>query len=245
MPTALVVDDDPTLRDVYRALLTLQGYTVRTAADGLEALHQLQTDPPDVVLLDQQLPQMSGLEVLRCLHALGRQVPVVLVSGTLDAETCATAQALGVRACLQKPIGWVDLERCLVPLQDRPRLRVLLADDHPVVRAGLAALLSAEADLAVVGQADDGQEAVEKACALLPDVVLMDVAMPVLDGIAATRRIRAACPTVQVIGLSMFDRSAEAQPMLDAGAVGYVSKTETAAALFAMLRTCRGWAAHP
>ncbi len=243
MPTALVVDGDPVLRDVYRALLTLHGYTVADAADGVAALEVIQAAPPDLVILDNDLPRMTGLEVLRHLQALGRQVAVILISALLDPETSAAAQALGVRACLQKPVGVPDLARYLAGVEARPRLRVLLADDHPVVRQGLAALLGTAPDFEVVGEASDGREAVDQTRALLPDVVLMDITMPRLDGIAATRAIKATCPGVCVIGLSVFDRNVQAQPMLEAGAVGYVSKTETAAVLFAVIRTCRAWAA--
>jgi DNA-binding NarL/FixJ family response regulator len=81
-------------------------------------------------------------------------------------------------------------------------IRVLLVDDHPLVRAGLRTLLDATDDIEVVDEASDGQAAVELAAAVAPDVVLMDLSMPVLDGVAATRRLSAAQPEVRVVVLT-------------------------------------------
>jgi len=185
---------------------------------------------------------MTGLEVLRTLQAEGRQFPVVLMSGHLDDAICAEAHALGARACLQKPVGLPALAQCLAALARPPRVRVLVADDHLLVRQTLAAFLQAEEDVEVVGEAGDGGQAVALAQALRPDVVLMDITMPVMDGVAATQAITATCPGVQVIGLSMHERTLQAPLMLAAGAIGYVSKTESADALLAVLRTARTWA---
>jgi DNA-binding NarL/FixJ family response regulator len=104
-------------------------------------------------------------------------------------------------------------------------IRVLLADDHAVVREGLARLLGGEPDIEIVGQAADGQEAVELAARLLPDIVLMDMSMPRLNGVEATRAIRNENPDIRVIGLSMFEESDRAQALRDAGAVGYLTKS--------------------
>lgn len=103
-------------------------------------------------------------------------------------------------------------------------IRILIADDHAIVRTTLAQLLAGEEDVEVIGQAADGQEAVEQAERLRPDVLIMDVSMPRMNGIEATRRISAGCPGVKVIGLSMHTADALTREMLNAGAVGYVSK---------------------
>lgn len=103
-------------------------------------------------------------------------------------------------------------------------ISVLIADDHPVVRQGLASFLDLQADIELVGQASDGREAVEKAIALIPDVVLMDLAMPVLDGIEAIRRIRAACPSTKVIALTSFSDEGRLFAAVKAGAAGYLLK---------------------
>ena len=103
-------------------------------------------------------------------------------------------------------------------------IRVLIADDHAVVRAGLAQLLQTFAEVELVGAAANGEEAVSLCAERLPAVVLMDLEMPVLDGIEATRRIRAAQPEVAVVVLTSFSDRERILRALDAGAVGYLLK---------------------
>ncbi len=105
------------------------------------------------------------------------------------------------------------------------RLRVVLADDHQIVRQGLASLLSEEPRIKIVGQASNGREAVDLAEYLEPDVVVMDVSMPVMGGDEATRRIKQDLPHTRIVALSMFDESAVRERMYRAGAEGYVLKT--------------------
>ena len=103
-------------------------------------------------------------------------------------------------------------------------LTVLVVDDHPLVRSGLVSLLSATDDISVVGQAANGEEAVDLATVLEPDVVLMDLSMPVLDGVAATRRLLQRCPAASVIVLTSFADQPRVTKALEAGAVGYLLK---------------------
>jgi DNA-binding NarL/FixJ family response regulator len=114
---------------------------------------------------------------------------------------------------------------------------VLVVDDHQMVRAGIAALLGATDDILVVGQAGDGQEAVEVASSVTPDVVLMDLSMPVVDGVEATRRILAATPDVKVVVLTSFSDRERVSDALAAGAVGYLLKDCDPADLLAAVRS--------
>jgi two-component system, NarL family, response regulator LiaR len=104
------------------------------------------------------------------------------------------------------------------------RIRVLIADDHAMVREGLKVFLSEQADLEVVGEASDGAEALEQCRRLEPDVVLMDVLMPVVDGAEATARIKEAYPDVQVISLTSFVDEGLVERVLDGGAISYLLK---------------------
>ncbi|MGY1807022.1 response regulator [Blastococcus sp. SYSU D00669] len=116
-------------------------------------------------------------------------------------------------------------------------IRVLLADDDGLVRSGLRALLGGEPDLTVVGEAADGREAVERARSLLPDVVLMDVRMPRLDGVAATREIARWPRRPRVLVLTTFDLDEVVDDALDAGADGFLLKRATPEELVAGIRT--------
>lgn len=115
-------------------------------------------------------------------------------------------------------------------------MRVLIADDHGIVRGGLRLLLERQPDIAVVGEAADGVEAVERALELRPDLCVLDVAMPRMTGLEATREIRAHAPEIAVLVLSMHDDERYVFEALRAGAAGYVLKREADQALVAAVR---------
>jgi len=108
------------------------------------------------------------------------------------------------------------------------KVRILLADDHTILRDGIRALLEDETDMLVVGEAEDGRTAVKLACQLQPDVVLMDIAMPLLNGLEATRQIRHDCPQVKVLILSMHENEEYIRQVLASGAMGYILKDAAA-----------------
>jgi DNA-binding NarL/FixJ family response regulator len=114
---------------------------------------------------------------------------------------------------------------------DAPSIRVLIADDHQVVRSGLERLLEAWPNISVVATAADGAEAVRLTAEHRPDVVLMDISMPVMGGLEATRRIVGAWPDVQVVILTSFDDRLTVAEALDAGAIGYLLKDSDPATL--------------
>lgn len=116
------------------------------------------------------------------------------------------------------------------------RIKVLIADDHRVVREGLAAILKTKENIVVVGEAQDGQEAVEKARTLLPDVILMDVSMPRMNGVEATRQIKREFPHIGVIALTMYDEQQYIFDLVRAGATGYLLKDTDSSQIVAAIR---------
>lgn len=134
-----------------------------------------------------------------------------------------------------------EVVRKLIPTQaPGKKIRILLADDHSVVRQGIANLLKDEPDFEVVGEAANGRDAVNLTTKWLPDVVLMDMSMPILNGIEATRAIHKDHPEIRVIGLSMFEEADKAQEMRDAGAVNYLTKSGPAEELIDAIRKAVG-----
>ena len=116
------------------------------------------------------------------------------------------------------------------------KLRVMLADDHETVRDGLRLIVEAQDDMEVVGSAGDGLAAVEEAQRLLPDVLVMDVSMPKLNGLKATERLREVCPEVKVLTLSRHADDGYVRELLGAGASGYVLKQSASAELIHAIR---------
>jgi NarL family two-component system response regulator LiaR len=115
-------------------------------------------------------------------------------------------------------------------------IRVLVVDDHAIVREGLRWLMSTEPGIELVGEAADGQEALEKARALCPDVILMDLVMPRMDGIVAISRIKETLPEVRVLVLTSFAEDEQVFPAIKAGALGYLLKDTSPQALLRAIR---------
>jgi len=111
------------------------------------------------------------------------------------------------------------------------KIRVLVVDDHEIVREGLRTILALEPDIELIGEAKDGVEAVEKALALLPDVILIDLVMPRKDGIQAIREIKAQMPDVRILVLTSFAEDSHVFPAIEAGALGFMLKDTTSATL--------------
>jgi two-component system, NarL family, response regulator LiaR len=115
-------------------------------------------------------------------------------------------------------------------------IRLLITDDHSIVRKGIKALLATEKDMEVIGEAENGVEAVAQAAALKPDVILMDLVMPEMDGIEATRRITAEQPGTRILVLTSFAADDKVFPAVKAGALGYLLKDSTPGQLLESIR---------
>ncbi len=177
------------------------------------------------------------------LFSIQQRLP--LLGGRLE---IVSAPDQGSRFTLWAPLRPVEVPQAALGGEPRPApaaartpgayrtLRLVLVDDHAVVRQSMARLLNLEPDLEVVGEAADGKQAIQLAAQLHPDIVLMDISMPVLNGIEATRAIRAQFPHIQVIGLSMYEDVEQATAMKVAGAAQYVSKSSPTEILLAAIR---------
>ena len=120
-----------------------------------------------------------------------------------------------------------------------PGLRILIADDHAVVRAGLRALLESRSGWEVCGESADGRDAVEKATKLKPDVAVLDIGMPLLNGVETTRRIRSASPFTEILILTMHESDDLVQQVVEAGARGYILKDDADRVLLAAVEAVR------
>jgi two-component system response regulator NreC len=116
------------------------------------------------------------------------------------------------------------------------KIHILIADDHTLLRNGICAILKEEQDMLIVGEANDGREAVRLAGQLKPNVVLMDIAMPLLNGLEATRQIKREYPEINVLVLTMYDNEEYFRKMLEVGASGYIIKRAAATELVSAIR---------
>ena len=124
------------------------------------------------------------------------------------------------------------------PPSPSPPARIVIADDHPLVREGFRALIAPEEDLEIVGEAQDGEEALELCRTLCPDLVLMDVRMPKMDGLEATRAVKAECPKTSVLVVTSHESTEYLLDAVRAGAAGYVLKDATHKQLINAIRRC-------
>ncbi len=193
----------------------LEGEGVRPAGFGLFAMRE-------------RLELVDGHVEVNSAPGGGTRVAIVVPCPRHEQSTCHEGEpAIPGDATTPKKTGL---------LHRTAKTRVLLADDHRVLREGLARLFREQPDLELVAEAADGRQAVELALRTEPDVVVMDVSMPVLSGIEATRRLVAALPGVRVIALSMHEKEDMAGDMFEAGAVAYLPKGGSAEPLIAAIR---------
>lgn len=112
------------------------------------------------------------------------------------------------------------------------KISIIITDDHAIVRSGLRALLASQSDFKIVGEANNGEEATKLAISLVPDLILMDLQMPILDGIGAIKLIRAKLPKANILVLTTYETDADILPALEAGAIGYLLKDTPPEQLF-------------
>ncbi len=200
-------------------------------------------DPDDI---GKSANEVAGFGLLSIRERLA------LLGGRLDVES---APGRGSAFTLVAPMGKTETEaiapeireRRKAPLDHRApaaagiketgrKIRLMLVDDHSVMRQGLSSLLSFHYDIEIVGEASDGEAAVELARKICPDVILMDISMPKMNGIEATRIIHSESPQIRIVGLSMFDAADQQSAMKAAGAAAYCAKSGRTDELMAAIR---------
>jgi DNA-binding NarL/FixJ family response regulator len=225
MSRILVVDDEPVVRGLVAELLSGAGHEVVTAATGEEALALL--DGVDLLVCDVGLPGVSGEAVAETARTRRPGLPALLMTGD-PAESSPGG--------LAKPFAPSELLAAVAAVLGSTRFRVVVAEDHPAVRASLVAYLDAQEDMVVVGEAENGLQAVELAERETPHFVLMDIRMPVVDGIEATRAIKEKRRRTRIVLLSAYEHDELIEAGLEAGAEGFLLKGASGSELVAAVR---------
>lgn len=242
----LVVDDEPEFSQALKAILAARSHQVLTVSNRDQAERAVREQPTDLVVLGTIMPRGEAFDFHQWLKRTpkfaGLPILVIdapperrLVNGWLRDEgmQCEAddfmAKPLTVSAVVPR------IERLLSKVARR--IRVLVADDHGVVRDGIRALLTLQRDMEVVGEAVNGREALEKTIQLEPDVVLMDIVMPEMNGLEATNQICRQCRRTKVLVLTQHDDAENVLASSQVGALGFIPKTLASSQILAGIRT--------
>jgi len=246
-PRILIVDDDPDFTRTLEATLVENSYSVVTASDRRQAELKVRSEEPDMIILGTIMPRGDPF----LFHQWVKQtlafsnLPIMVINAPPEEQVIKGWRIEEGLQCdaedfLARPIQPAALVPRVQRLLDKEvakRIRVLVVDDHAVVKDGIRAVLALQRDIQVVGEAADGKEALQKTIELMPDVVLMDIVMPVMNGLDATREICRECEGVKVLVLTQYDDEENIKASREAGAVGFISKAAASSRLLTGIRS--------
>lgn len=241
----LVVDDEPAFVEAFRVTLEARGYKVLTASCRPLAQEIVRRDYPNLIVLGTLYPRGEAFSFHQWLKRdpSFRQIPLIVIDAPVEQRgirgwLSIEGMQLEAEEYLVKPVepsALYPLVRNL--LERRPeKIKVLVVDDHTMVRDGICAVLKLQEDMEVVGEATNGQEAVEKVLKLAPTVVLMDIVMPVMNGLEATKQILKLRPEARVLILTQYDEEENLLVARSAGAHGFIPKRAASSELLTGIR---------
>ncbi len=242
----LIVDDEPEFSQAVRAALEARAYQVAIADNRSRAEEITRVQRPDVVILGTVMPRGDAFLLHQWLKQAPQfsDVPILVINARREEELIKGWRREEGMRCeadvfLAKPIEPVALVPFIEKLLDKVtrRIKVLLVDDHAVVRDGIRAVLALQRDIQVIGEAINGKEALEKTIELTPDVVLMDIVMPVMNGLDATKQICKECPLAKVLMLTQYDDEENVLASSQVGALGFIPKTAVTSRLLTGIRS--------
>jgi DNA-binding NarL/FixJ family response regulator len=241
----LIVDDEPDFMEALRMTLEARSYRVFTAANRAQAQQMVEDERLDAILLGTLMPRGEAFAFHEWLkqNPKTKGLPLMVIDAPPEKQLLkGWRRDEGMRMEAEDYVAKPIEPAMLVPRVERlleeatERIKVLVVDDHTVVREGIAAVLALQRDMQVVGEAVDGQEAVEKTRQLQPDVVLMDIVMPKLSGLEATRQISTECPQAKVLVLTQYDDKENVVTANQAGAYGFIPKRAASSQLLDGIR---------
>jgi DNA-binding NarL/FixJ family response regulator len=261
----LIVDDDREFTADLERELRARSYEVATATNRTQAEEMAKSTQPEMVVLGTMLPRGETFNLHKWLRGSTQfsETPIVVVDATPEKHLLKgwrkdEGMRIDADDYLMRPVAVAALAARMEKVMSRPmgqpvakplskaaakaaeKIRVLVADDHAVVRDGICAVLALQNDIQVIGEAVDGKDAVEKALELLPDIVLMDIVMPRMNGLEATKQICSEYDRAKVLILSQYDDQENMAAGKAAGAVGFIPKRVASSDLVAGIRSA--WA---
>ncbi len=242
----LIVDDEPEFRANMQKALENLNYQTITASNKVEAKECIRRMKPDLIILGTLVPRGDAFLLHQWIkrNPNSNKPPLIIIDASSDKElTKGWTKDEGLRLeaedYFRKPIEPTVLVGYVEKLLDRAtkKIKVLVADDHAVVREGIRSLLSLQRDIQVIGEAMDGRDALDKALRLLPDVILMDIIMPGMNGIEATNAICKEYKQAKILMLTQYDNEENIFASNRAGAIGFIPKKSASSHLIAGIRS--------
>ncbi len=228
----LIIDDEPDFVEAFRMTFGAKRYEVLTAFSKTQAQEVMSTEP-DVVVLGTLAPAGQAFATRQWLrqHPRYKDTPILVVDAQYEERSTKgwrrfEGLQLDAEDYVTKPVEPASLVPRIQSLLEEAirKIRVLVADDHTMVRHGISALLALQKDIEVVGEAVNGQDAFEKVVQLLPNVALMDILMPTMSGLEATKLIAKESPETKVLMLTQYDEEENMLVAKRAGAYGFIPK---------------------
>jgi len=245
-PKILIVDDETDFVQALQATLEDKSYSVVTASDRRQAEKMVRSQEPDVIILGTIMPRGDAfLFHIWLKQTLGfSNLPIMVINAPPEKQVIKGWRMDEGMQCvaedfLARPVEPATLIPRIQRLLDRAtkRIRVLIVDDHAVVRDGIRAVLALQRDMQMVGEAVNGKEAVEKTIELMPDVVVMDIIMPVMNGLDAAKEICKKCEGAKVLMLTQYDDEENVLASKHVGAVGFIPKAAASSQLLTGIRS--------
>jgi len=242
----LIVDDEIDFVQAMQTTLEEKSYSVVTASDRQQAEKMVRSQEPDMIILGTIMPRGDAfLFHLWLKQILGfSNLPIMVINAPPEKQVIKGWRMEEGMRCeaedfLARPVEPAALIPRIQRLLDKAtrKIRVLIVDDHAVVRDGIRAVLNLQRDMQIVGEAVNGQEAVEKTIGLIPDVVVMDIVMPVMNGLDAAKEICQKCERAKVLMLTQYDDEENVLASKKVGAVGFIPKVAATSRLLTGIRS--------
>ncbi len=239
----LLIDDEPAFVDACCRTLKAKSYEVITCERTM-AEEKMKEDP-DIIVLGTLAPAGEAFRLHQWLkgHPRYKDTPLLVIDAPHEERHLRgwrreEGMQLEAEAYVSKPIEPAALVPRIQSLLEEAfrTIKILVTDDHTMVRDGICAVISLQKDMNVVGEAVNGQDAIEKAKRLMPDVALMDIVMPVMSGLEATKRIVKECPHTKVLILTQYDEEENMFVAKQAGAQGFIPKRAASSDLLTGIR---------
>jgi DNA-binding NarL/FixJ family response regulator len=242
----LIVDDENSFVKALKETLENAAYAVCSASDREEAEKTVRHEEPDAVILGTIMPRGDAFMFHKWMkQTLGfSNLPIMVINAAPAQQLVKGWRRDEGMQCdaedfLAKPVEPSALIPRIQKLLDRAtkKIRVLIVDDHAVVRDGIRSVLTLQRDMEVIGEAVNGREALEKTIELVPDVVVMDIVMPEMNGLDAAREICQQCKSSKVLMLTQYDDQENVLASKQVGAVGFIPKAAASSRLITGIRS--------